>query len=628
MISKYNFSKRLLVSLFLITFFFVSVLGKLIYVQLIDGKSLQAKALDQWTRDIPLKAERGNIFDKNGMLLASTSTSYTLYVRPVNVKDKEFLAKTVSNATGLDEGSLLEKISKKGQSEVTIAKKITKESMTQIIESGVEGIYFSKDISRYYPYGNFASALLGFCNIDTLGQTGIELYYDEYLRGVDGDELTETDIIGRELSDNIYYLPAIDGFDITLSLDKSIQYFAESAVSSARIKYNSKSASCLIMNVETGGISAVAQSPSFDLNNIDRGNLNQLFEMSKLSCISNVFETGSVFKIITIAAAIEEGVVSENERFYCSGARVIDGQRIKCWKTKGHGSQTFAEGVQNSCNCVFMDLALRVGLEKMYEYYEKFHLTEKTGIDFKGESHGLLIPMDTAKPVDLARMGFGQAIAVTPIELVSAVSAIVSGGVYKVPYFLEKVTDKNGSLVYKRNSYSNERIISQNTSEIVRRLLLGVVQEGSGRLAGVDGYKIGGKTGTAQKYKDGSIDRGKYISSFIGYSTYESPKYLVYFYVDEPEGYLYYGSQVAAPYVGEIFTNIFNLEKTKPSEDSEEYENFEMPDFFGYSYEQAKKKCKDLEIYLEVDGEGTVVSQFPLAGTQCTKKTVLFLKFE
>lgn len=628
MISKTYFKKRLLSTCLVVAFFLLVVVGKLIYVQLIDGATLQAKALDQWTRDIPLKAERGTIFDVNGDVLAKTATSYTLYVRPVNVKDKDRLAEVVSEATAIPKDKLMEKLSKKGQSEITLCKKLTKESMNQIIQSGVEGVYFSKDISRYYPYGNLGAALLGFCNVDTLGQTGIELYYDEYLKGIDGEQLTETDIVGRDLNDKIYYLPSIDGFNVNLSIDKTIQSFAESAVSSAYHKFNAKSASCLIMNMQTGGVTALAQTPGFDLNNIDRSDLTKLFELSKLSAISNVFETGSVFKIVTIAAALEENVVSENENFYCAGSRVVDGKKIKCWKSLGHGSQTFAEGVENSCNCVFMDLALRVGLEKMYTYYEKFGLTKKTGIDFLGESSGLLIPMEMAKSVDLARMGFGQAIAVTPIELVTTICAIINGGIYRIPHFLECITDYNGTLVYKNVTDKGERIVSEKTSETVRRLLLGVVDNGSGRLAGVSGYKIGGKTGTAQKYKEGSIDRGKYISSFIGYSTYDNPKYVIYFYVDEPEGYLYYGSQVAAPMVGEIFKNIFIYENEKPSETDVEFVPFKMPDFTGLSYEQAKKKCYDMGIYLEVEGEGKVVSQFPYPLTECNSKTVVFLKLE
>lgn len=626
MISQSQFRKRLLATLLLITFLFVLVASKLFYTQIVSGEELRAKALDQWTRDVPLKAERGSILDANGLILAGTETSYSCFIRPSCITDPASVAKAISDATGIAYDRLYEKIAKKGQSEICVAKKITKDAKNKIIDSGVEGVYFSKDISRYYPYGNFASQLLGFCNIDTSGQSGLEYYYNDYLEGVDGLELTKTDIIGRELDDTIYYIPSIEGYDISLCLDKHIQYIAESAVVSALEKHQAKSAGCIVLDLNSGGVVAMAQAPSYDLNNIDRSNLNELFEKTKLQSICNVYETGSVFKIITIAAALEEGVVSENDVFYCSGSRTIDGQRIKCWKTKGHGSQTFAEGVKNSCNCVFMDLALRVGLDKMYEYYELFNLTSKTNIDFLGEGSGLLISKEKAKNVDLARMGFGQAIAVTPIALISSVSAILNGGIYNSPYILDKVETKSGMLVY---NHVNEgtRIVSEKTSEITRRLLLGVVSDGSGRLAGVDGYNVGGKTGTAQKYKNGSIDRGKYLSSFIGYCTYENPQYAVYFYVDEPQGYLYYGSQVAAPYVGEIFKQILNYKK-EPKSNEKEKSLITLPDFTGLDYATALIKARKLGIYIETEGEGEyITSQFPVGGLEVYDNSVVFLRF-
>ena len=627
MISKSEFIKRLSVTALLITFLFTAVIGKLFYVQIVDGLELQAKALDQWTRDIPYVAERGSILDRNGTTLAATSTSYTCYVRPTNVSDIAYTAKVISDATAIEYSKIYEKIDKKGVSEITVVKKLSKDQMNYIIEKQASGVYFSKDIERYYPYGSLAAQVLGFCNIDTLGQSGLELYYDDLLKGINGSQLTETDIVGRELSQAVYYLPSVNGAQLTLTLDKSIQYFAESAVQSAMAKHNAKSASCIVMDIKSGGVAAMAQAPSYDLNNIDRSDLTALFSNSKVCSVCNVYETGSVFKIITMAAAIEEGLVSEEESFFCPGYRIVDGQRIKCWKTKGHGSQTFAEGVKNSCNCVFMDLALRMGAEKLYSYYEKFNLTEKTEIDFSGEGKGLLISLSDIKPVDLARMGFGQAIAVTPIELISAVSAIVGGGTYRPPYFLESAYDHKG-----RNVYSHEgeesAVLSEETSRLVRKLLLGVVGQGSGRLASAEGYNVGGKTGTAQKYLNGSIDRGKYLSSFIGFCTYEDPRYVVYFYVDEPSTGVYYGSQVAAPYVGEIFEKILaleNVEKTK----QEDIHSFYLPDFTGLSYAEAKIKAEKLGVYLEVEGEGDIVTeQFPPQNSEVNSKCVLFLKFE
>ena len=608
-----------------IAFFFCIVAGKLTYVQLVEGRTLQARALDQWTRDVPLRATRGGIYDRNGILLAGTDTSYTLYVRPVEVDDKAALARQVADCLYLDYDRVLSTVSKRGASEVTVAKKVTKEQALALQATGLDGLYFSRDIDRYYPYGNFMCQLLGFTDADTLGQTGLELYYDDYLKGLDGYQLTQSDIRGNSIADTISYIPAVEGFDLTLTIDKSIQYFAESAVESAYHKYAAKSAACVVMD-DTGGVVAVAQAPGFDLNNVPRDDLATLFDLSKISATTNVYEMGSTFKIITLAAALNEGVTDLNDTFYCAGSREVDGQRIKCWKTKGHGSQTLAEAVQNSCNCAFMELALRVGTAKMYRYFRLLGLTEKTGVDVSGEASGLLLSEENVKTVDLARIGFGQAIAVTPMELIRAVTACVNGGTLYTPRILDKVYDKDGKLV--ETTYTEGvRVLEADTSRLVRDLLLGVVNGGSGRLAGVAGYEIGGKTGTAQKYRNGGIDRGKYLSSFIGFLSAGDRQYVALLYVDEPEGYLYYGSQVAAPYVGEIFKNVAAYLDLVPSADTAgEKTTFVMPDLLGKTYGEVQAVCKAYDVYLEASGEGARVTyQFPVAGAVLSGPCVLYV---
>ena len=624
MVSQIKFKRRLLATLLTITFFFCIVAGKLVYVQVVDGAALTARAMDQWTRDVPLAATRGGIYDRNGILLAGTNTAYTLYVRPVEVADASYTAKVVADTLYLSYDSVLAKVSKRGVSEVRVAKNVAREQVLALMATGLKGLYFSRDISRYYPYGDYMSQLLGFTDADVLGQTGLELYYNDYLCGVNGYQLTESDIRGNSLSDAIRYVPAVDGCNLTLSCDKSIQFFAESAVESALAKYNAKQACCVVMDT-TGGIVAMAQAPSFDLNDVPRDDLEALFAASRLSAVSNVYEMGSTFKIITMAAAINEGVVSLSDTFYCAGSKEVDGQRIRCWKTRGHGSQTFAEAVQNSCNCAFMELALRVGTAKMYEYFRLFGLNERTGIDVSGEASGLLLPEDSVKTVDLARIGFGQAIAVTPIELVCAVTACVNGGLLYTPHVLSRVTSADGRLVSQ--VYPDcKRVLSENTSATVRRLLLGVVEGGSGRLAGVPGYVVGGKTGTAQKYRGGGIDRGKYLSSFIGFVEAGDTHYVALLYVDEPEGYLYYGSQVAAPYVGEVFANLVSYLDVAPK-DVPEPPTFVMPDCLGKSYAEVMALCRLHGIYLEAGGEGNAVTyQFPVAGTECTSRAVLYVE--
>lgn len=610
----------------LITFLFIGVLGKLFYIQIIDSVRLQAKALDQWTRDIPLVAKRGDFYDVNGGLLAGTETSYTIYVRPTAVTSIEATARAISDATAIEYDKIYAKIDRRGVSEITVAKNVAKEAVIKMKESGADGIYISQNIKRYYPDGDFMSQLLGFTNVDAAGQAGLELYYDKYLTGINGYQLTETDLIGRELNESIRYIPAVDGCNIYLTVDKYIQHFAESAVDAAQLKYNAKNASCIIMNVNSGAIIALAQAPSFDLNNVPRDDIATLFDMSKIIAVSNVYEQGSTFKVLTTAIGINEGVVTETDRFYCSGSKLVDGQKIKCWKTKGHGSQTFAEGVKNSCNVVFMEVAGRAGTETMYKYFREFGLTSVTGIDVSGEASGLLIPEASVKTVDLARIGFGQAIAVTPLELMVASAACVNGGYVVTPYLLDSVYGTDGRLVMKNYPVIKRQVITEQSSERVRKLLEGVVKEGSGRLAGVPGYSIAGKTGTAQKYKNGVIDRGKYLSSFLGFSTVENPEYMIFFMVDEPEGYLYYGSMVAAPYVGEIFAKIFEYKGIEPTEPVITYPEIVIPDLIGLSHVEAIRALKALGVHYEEDGEGdTVTSQFPYPGTIVTTKSAVFI---
>ncbi|HAE88681.1 MAG TPA: stage V sporulation protein D [Clostridiales bacterium] len=610
----------------LITFIFLLVGGKLVYLQVIKGKSLQAKALDQWTRDVPLTAVRGNICDCNGSVLAGCNTTYTLYVRPNATPNKEDTAGAIASALGLEYEKVLEKVTKKGVSEVTVAKKVTKEQMNALVATGVKGVYFGRDVQRYYKYGNYLSQLLGFVNADGDGQAGLESYYNEYLKGQDGKELTETDLVGRELNGELSYLPATDGLNLRLTIDASIQFFAENAVNSALSEYSAKSANCVVMNAKTGAIAAMAQAPSFDLNNVDRSDVGTLFEKMKLNALTSVYEPGSTFKILTTAIALSLGVVSEKDRFYCAGGKVVDGKRIRCWKSIGHGSQSFAEGVQNSCNCVFMELAERIGVERMYSYFEKFGLTSKTGVDFLGETSSIMLKKDQVKLVDAARIGFGQAIAITPMQLIVATAAAVNGGKLVTPYLMQSVITQNGREVVRNYPAEGKSVVSEGTSATVRKLLKNVVSLGSGKLAGVPGYSIGGKTGTAQKYQNGTIARGKYVSSFIGFSTVEDPEYIVYFMVDEPVGYRYYGSLVAAPYVGQIFSKIFEYKRIKPTEEVKTFDYYEMPDLVGLTAGGAIKKVNALGLHLEIDGSGgCVVAQYPSKGTVINDNTIVLI---
>lgn len=610
----------------LIAFLFVAVIGKLIYIQIVSGESMQIKALDQWTRDVPITGERGDIYDTNGVILADTETLYTVYVRPVSVSNKDYTSQMLGLILGLDSDVLYQKMTSK-VSEITVAKKVSKSQMQVLVESEVTGVYFSQNLNRVYPYGDFMTSILGFTNVDGVGQSGVEAYYNSYLQGVDGYILTETDLVGRELESNVTrYIEGDKGYSVYLTLDYAIQCIVENAVTDAYQKYSAKNVSCVVMNAKTGAILAMAQQPSYDLNDIPRDDVTQLLTLSNSLLVSSVYEPGSTFKILTAAMGLDSGVIDTSYNCYCPGYRIVDGQKIKCWKTTGHGSQTFIEGVQNSCNCLFMDIAQRLGEEKFYDWLNTFGITSKTGIDMSGEAVGLTIALESVKNVDLSRMGFGQAIAVTPISLLNACASVINGGNLMTPYILDKVVDNEGNIIVQNYPIVKNTTVSAETSALMRTILESVVTDGGGKNAQVSGYRIGGKTGTAQKYVNGVIAQGKYVSSFIGFAPADDPEYIMLFIVDEPVGSTYYGSLVAAPYASQIFENIFNyvgLQGTATTAKT----SFEMPDLTGMSLSQAEKALKKLGMYYELSGEsGVVTYQFPVAGSYVTTDNVALIE--
>ncbi len=625
----YNPTKRLSAILLLMVFLFSAIFAKMFAVIVVEGESLQVKAIDQWLRDVPTDAPRGNIVDKNGKILASTATRYNLYVRPSNTPDKEGVAKLLCEVFGYEYQSTLSKISKR-TSEVTVATKVTKEQLNIVYASGLKGIYYSEDNFRYYPYGDFMTQVLGFCSSDGFGQTGLESYYDKYLTGINGKILTETDLVGRSLDGGLsYYLPSVSGLDLKTTLDAGIQSIVEGAVRNAVAKFNPKGVACIVMDYSTGGIAALCEYPSFDLNNVPRNDLTTLFESSKSKIISTVYEPGSTFKILTSAAALDSGKVHTSDRFYCAGSKVVDGKKIRCWKSKGHGSIDFGQGVESSCNCVFMECALRMGTNSFYDYMSAFGLSSKTGVDMTGETSGIFIARNLVKNVDLARIGFGQAVAVTPIGLLAATSSVVNGGVKVTPHVMNEIKSANGTVASYGIS-GGERVVSEQTSKTMCELLQRVVTTGSGKGAYVPGYKILGKTGTAQKYENGQIARGKYISSFLGFSVSEGANYGVLFIVDEPKGYMYYGSLVAAPMVGDIFESMFAYLGTEPrytgQEESIIGKEYILPSFEGLSLIEAKNQLRKLGLYVETDGDGDVVKgQYPLAGVKVDKRNTVLL---
>ena len=600
-------------------------------MQLFRASALRMLAAEQWYRDLPLGAKRGNIYDARGVLVAQSTLTYSVYVRPIAVTNAEAVAHVLSEHLGTNYDLMLAKAKNRGASDHLIKMQVPKDVAMDIVSHGTDGIYISQTYNRDYPLGATAGQILGLVSVDNHGQGGVEAYYDKFLRGIDGRTAVQSDLRGRPIENGAtYYTPSLPGNDMFLNIDAQIQRNVMDICKRALDEQGAKTVSSLVMDMETGGVIASAAAPFFDMNSQPRDNVSQLLDQIKNLPMVNVLEPGSTFKIITLAAAIEEGITNERELFSCAGARTIDGERVKCWKTKGHGTQDLAHGVMTSCNCVFMDLALRLGVDKYYSYLNKFGIGKKSGIDSFAEPSGLILDKKTVRPVDLARIGFGQAIAISPIQFQTVMGAVVGDGILRTPRIVNHI-DNLPNVV---SAPEKGRVISQKTVDRVREMLYGVVTEGSGKHAGIDGFHVGGKTGTAQKYRDGIIDQGKYISSFLGFLTVNGrAKYSAYLMVDEPMKNGYYGSIVAAPYVGQIFHEITTCLNLKPDPAIKaalipewntlpfaQAKLIEMPNISGMTTQKAITTLEMLGFFVDVENEGDVATgSFPKAGSLLQK---------
>ena len=548
-----------------ITFLFCLFLGRFFYVQLVWERELIARAVDQWTRELPVSPERGNIFDAMGELLAGNTAAYTLYARANAVRNAEKTARALSSLLPLSYESLLTKLSDRSSSEIVLLRRAEKETVAAVEGTNLQGVYYARDNRRVYPYGALGCQVLGFSSSDGAGLTGIEKQYDGYLAGTKGEILYETDLVGAEIEGTgASYIPAEDGLDVTLTLDVRIQSLAEEVMARALEEHGAKAARCVVLDPSDFSVLAMVNLPSYDLNDIPRGDAAQLNTLSRNALVSDAYEPGSTFKIVTAAANIEEylrgnkSAYSPQTVFSSSRTRNVEGSTIRCWsdhKNGKHANLTLAGALNNSCNPCFVDIVLALGKETFYDYLEKFRFGSATGIDFSGEAIGMLLPESTLKNSDLARIGFGQSIAVTPLQLACAAAAAVNGGYYYAPRLVKSISSEDGAVYLEFGKRLLCRTVSEETSEILSSMLEGVVKEGSGKQAYVEGLRVAGKTGTAQKYENGHIAAGKYVSSFVGYFPADDPRYLVLVIVDEPQG-SYYGSTVAAPCAGEIFRGI------------------------------------------------------------------------
>lgn len=552
----------------------IGLVGRLAYLMIFEAEYYQEKAESLHERERQIKAARGEIIDANGVVLATNKTVCTISVIHNQLTNAEEVIRILTQELGLDEAIVRKKVEKVSSREL-IKSNVEKEIGDRIREYELDGVKVDEDFKRYYPYNELASKVLGFTGSDNQGIIGLEVKYEEYLKGQNGTILTTTDARGIELEGIAEErMEPIAGKTLQLSLDYNIQKYAQQAAEKAMEEKKADQVAILIMNPQNGEIYAMVNVPEFQLNEPfsletlqletapkdEEEKQDLLNQMWRNTCINDTYEPGSIFKVFTTAAALEAGALSVNENFYCPGYRIVEDRRIRCHKTTGHGSETFPQGIQNSCNPVFIDIGLRLGSEGFYKYFKQLGLTKKTGVDLPGEAGTITHKIENVGLVELATMSFGQSFQITPIQVATMVSSTINGGVRVIPHLGVRVLNEDGDVV-KEFSYETERVLSKETSQTMKELLESVVSEGGGKNAIIEGYEIGGKTATSQTLPRSAH---KYISSFVGFAPADNPQVLALCIIYNPQG-VYYGGTIAAPVVRTIFENILpylGIEKT------------------------------------------------------------------
>jgi stage V sporulation protein D (sporulation-specific penicillin-binding protein) len=633
-VSNVTVRKRLMIALFvgILTFLIIDV--RLGYVQFVLGDWLTQGAKDSWSRNIPFEPERGEIVDRNGVPLATNISTPTVWVVPRQIKDPAATAEKLASVLNMSKEKAYREITLKERIvRIKEGRKISHEKAKEIRSLGLEGVYIGEDSKRHYPMGSYLSHVLGFAGVDNQGLMGLEQYYDKELSGERGSVKFYANAKGERMNDmaDDYEKPT-NGLDLKLTIDSKIQTIVERELDIAEAKYNPDGIVAIAMNPNSGEILAMSSRPTFDPANFQ--NVPQEVYNRNLP-VWSTYEPGSTFKIITLAAALNEGKVNlEKEHFHDSGSVKVAGARLKCWKRGGHGDQSFLEVVQNSCNPGFVELGQRLGKDKLFKYVKEFGFGQKTGIDLQGEGTGILFNLNRVGPVELATTAFGQGVSVTPIQQVTAVSAAVNGGILYKPFIAKELIDPITKEVVMRNSpVEKRRVISEDTSKEIRHALESVVAQGTGGKAFVDQYRVGGKTGTAQKAKNGRYLENNFIVSFIGFAPADDPQIVVYVAVDNPKGVTAFGGTVTAPIVGGIMKDGLNAMGVKPRKNQIEKELkwpdtplITLPDFTGLT----KMELMDQLINLKVDtsGEGDVViRQSPEAGSKVKEGSKIRLYF-
>lgn len=609
--------KRLKIALWFMMVLLLLLIARLVKVMVIDSEELENRAASQQTRNTTLSATRGKILDSTGVVLARNATAYKVVIWPSSIKDdeKERVAKELSSLLDMDYAKVLEKVNANKQ-EIVLARQVERETVDKIesMKLGI-GVGTAIDTKRYYSSGSLFSQLLGFTNIDGEGQAGLEQKYEKYLAGKNGRMVTETDGKQNPLPYGVQeIIEATDGCDLILTTDAVMQSALEKACKEALEVNKAASVQGVIMDCTTGEIKAMTTQPDFDPNSPPRNDMALLNSLMRNRVVTDSYEPGSTFKLITLSAALDSHTVNTGTGFYCDGGCTVNGERIKCWRSGGHGSQTLYKAVQNSCNPSFVKMALSMGTETFYDYIYSFGFGSSTGSGITGESAGIVTHQKYITENTLARIGFGHSIAVTPLQLVTAVSAAVNGGKLMQPYVVDSIVAPDGTVVLKNEPKVVRRVISEETSALVRDIGESVVSEGSGKNAAIPGYRIGGKTGTAQKYgADGKIAQGKLIASFIGFAPADEPKYVCLILVDEPQVGTIFGSTVAAPFVKQVMEEVLRYAGYLPEQAST---SVTVPAVTDITIAEAKRELEKIGLtatYQDDENE-IVTAQVPIEG--------------
>ena len=620
---------------FLIMLLFVFIILRVFYIQVFDYKKLNEYASDLWSRDLPIEANRGLILDRNGVVLADNLTTTSLVLIPNQIKDKEKATKSLAEILNVSYEEMKKHVYKKTSIERVHpeGRRLSYDIAEKISNLKLAGVYLVKEAKRYYPYGNLLSHSLGYVGIDNQGLSGLELQYDKYLTGKSGAIKYFSDAKGNKLNVSDIYVEPQDGMNLYLTIDINIQKSIERELNNIVDMFSPDMALAIVMNPKTGEILGIGSRPDYDPNTYQKYSQEVL---SRNLPVWSSYEPGSTFKIITMATSVEEKIIDiENDHFYDSGSVNVDGSVLKCWKAGGHGDQTFLQVLQNSCNPGFVKLGQMLGKEKLFSYIEKFGFGNKTGVDLNGEGQGIIFPLDKVGNVELSTTAFGQGVSVTPIQQVTAVSAVVNNGYLYKPYIVKSIAEKETNTIIKETKKNLVRkVISNETSAIMRHALESVVAKGGGKAAYIEGYRIGGKTGTAQKVQNGRYLVGNYIMSFMAVVPSNDPEAVLYLAIDNPKNTALLSSYTTTPIARRILLDIIDALDIKEQKEGMEKDlewtdkiMYEVPNVVGKNVKDAKKLLSNFTVEYSGTGE-KVVSQSPDANTKLEDRGTVRLLLE